>query len=62
MFTSGLSWNVGFSERFGLRFGGSRVVSGPPRGGCARYSGRFDISSMLICFAAVIFDTISTLF
>ncbi len=33
-----------------------------PRGGCHRYSGRFDVNSTLICFAAVRFDTISTLF
>jgi hypothetical protein len=30
-----------------------------PRGDCARYSGRFDINSKLICFAAVRFDIIS---
>ncbi len=35
-----------------------------PRGGCARYPNRFDVDStqVKICFAAVRFDTISTLF
>ncbi len=39
-------------------WGGFRL----PRGGCARYSGRFDINSTVICLAAVRVDTISTLF
>ena len=47
LLASGLSWNVGFSRRFGLWFGASGVVSAP-RGGCDRYSGRFDIDSTLI--------------
>ncbi len=33
-----------------------------PRGGCDRYSGRFDIHSTLICLAAVRLDTISMIF
>ncbi len=33
-----------------------------PRGGCDRYSGRFDINSTLVCLAAVSFDMFSTLF
>ncbi len=33
-----------------------------PWGGCDRYVNRFDITSMLICFAAGRFDTTSTLF
>ncbi len=32
------------------------------RGGCDRYSGRFDINVTLACLAAVRFDTIATLF
>ncbi len=56
MFTSGLSWNVEFSGHL-VDLGWFQAA----RGGCDRYSGRFDVNSTLSCLAAVRYDTVSTL-